>query len=315
MPWVSAGASVASSVLGGAFGGGSKGAERLAKHTSQANQIALGAQQAANTENYQPYLNSGLASNDYLNYLLGTSKAYKATTPRPTMGSIRAEYASLIKAKGLNGGKSYGVRDQARSNIFAQDLYKQKLAEWEQAQQGGVTDNTNDSEFGSLLRPFGQEDLDNDLVYQNGLEWGLNEGTKALDARARASGSSGSGRVLKDLLRFGNDYATTKTGDANNRFMANKAFTYDTLSGGANRGLAAAGGLSGINTNLAGTQASNNTNASNAIGAYQTNNANNQNDAMQSLISNLLYTYKNQPQSNRVYSTPNPSTSNWGVTV
>jgi hypothetical protein len=41
---------------------------------------------------------------------------------------------------------------------------------------------------GSLLRKFTQDDLNSDPVYQNGLQFGLDEGTKALERRAPPQG-------------------------------------------------------------------------------------------------------------------------------
>jgi hypothetical protein len=313
MPWASAGASVASSVLGGAFGGGGdKAAARLAKHTAQANTMRLNAQQAANTENFQPYINSGLNNNDYLNYLMGTSKAYRASTPRPTMGDITKQYANEIRAAGLAGGKSYGVRDQARSDIYAQNLYKKKLAEWEQSAESGG--QPTDGEFGSLMKNFGYSDLENDPVYNTGLQFGLDTGTNAIEARARASGSSDSGSVLKELAKYANDYGSLKAGESYNRFNANKDQKYNYLSGGINNGLNAASGLAGVNGNLSNQIANTNTDAANTSGALSMNAATNQGNAVQSLLGNLLYNYKNSRNSGIPTSSNNSSYDPWGGT-
>lgn len=90
---------------------------------------------------------------------------------------------------------------------------------------------THDASFGSLLKKFDANDLANDLVYQNGLQFGLDQGTQAIENRARASGSSDSGAVLKELLRYGNDYATTKTNDAYNRYTNDNTNIYNKLAG------------------------------------------------------------------------------------
>ncbi len=68
------------------------------------------------------------------------------------------------------------------------------------------------------LHKFGQPDLDGDLVYQSGLQYGLDEGRKSASRAGSAGGNALSGATLKALTRFGNDYATTKTAGAYDRF-------------------------------------------------------------------------------------------------
>jgi hypothetical protein len=116
----------------------------------------------------------------------------------------------------------------------------------------------NDPAYGSLLRNFGQQDLDNDLVYQNGLQFGLNEGVKGVNRMAAATGSQLSGATLKALTRFGNDYATTKTGGAYDRFNNNRQQTYNMLAGVAGTGQVA--------TNQMGAAGQNMVNQNGAIG-------------------------------------------------
>lgn len=99
---------------------------------------------------------------------------------------------------------------------------------------GQTTQNT--ANFGEGLRHFDQNALNNDVVYQNGLNFGLDQGAGAIDARARASGSSDSGSVLKDLVRFANDYGSTKANDSYNRFNTTKQQDYGFLSGAAGLG-------------------------------------------------------------------------------
>lgn len=73
-------------------------------------------------------------------------------------------------------------------------------------------------EYGSLNRKFNQSDLNSDVVYNSGLQFGLDEGRKGLERQASATGSMLSGATLKALSRFGNDYASTKAGGAYDRY-------------------------------------------------------------------------------------------------
>ncbi|WP_282460148.1 hypothetical protein, partial [Mycoplasmopsis arginini] len=92
------------------------------------------------------------------------------------------------------------------------------------------------AETGSLLKKFDQNDLNNDVVYQNGLKFGLDQGIGAIESRARASGSSDSGSVLKALAKYSNDYGTTKANESYNRYTNDNTNIYNKLSGVAGTG-------------------------------------------------------------------------------
>lgn len=128
----------------------------------------------------------------------------------------------------------------------AQRLFDQQEAQRAQFQATA----SSDPNYGSLLRKFDQSDLNSDLVYQNGLKFGLNTGINQLNTRAAAAGGYGSGAALKALTRFGNDYATTKTAGAYDRNMGEKNQTYNFLGGVSQQGQSAAAGVgaAGIST-------------------------------------------------------------------
>jgi len=140
------------------------------------------------------------------------------------------------------------------------------------AAQAQASSNPN---YGSLLAPapaykqFTQQDLNNDLVFQNTFKTALDTGLNQINTRAASSGGYGSGAALKALTRFGAQTANTYTGDAYNRNlneqnnlysrnMAGKAQTYDFLSGVSRQGQSAAAGVgaAGIATgnSIAGNQ-------------------------------------------------------------
>jgi len=82
--------------------------------------------------------------------------------------------------------------------------------------------------------------LNADPVYQSGLQFGLGEGEKAINARAIQAGGYDSGATLKALNRFSQDYASTKGAESFNRFITQKGNTYNRLSGIAGSGQNAA---------------------------------------------------------------------------
>lgn len=124
-----------------------------------------------------------------------------------------------------------------------------------------------DPAFGSLTRRFSTADLNADPVYQSGLQFGLNEGEKAINNRASAGGSYLSGATLKALTRFGNDYGTTKAADSYGRFTADQTNQYNRLAGIAGTGQQATNQVSAAGQNYANNASANTTGAGNAQAA------------------------------------------------
>lgn len=308
--YVSAGASLLSAG-GGLFGGSNKGAERAAKDAAARAQYAQELQQTIARSQLKPFSDAGTNAENELSYLLGTG-GYDVA--RPTYDQA---YNELRAQHFINFGKDYNRKsDVAGERLRAENTYQGRLKEWQKNFDTWKSQQSGNSKFGSLLKPFDQQDLDNDLVYQNGLQFGLDEGRNALEARMRASGSMGSGRALKDLTRFGNDYATTKTNDAYVRNAADKDRTVNYLGSQAGRGLGAIGTSIGVGQNAANNIGNAGINSANSVAALSQNRQQNQQNSLDGLLSNLLYTYKNT-NSSRNYRTPdfNPDVNNWGTTI
>lgn len=138
-----------------------------------------------------------------------------------------------------------------------------------QAQQQTAQQQTmqSDPKFGSLLRNFTMADRDADPVYQSGLQFGLDEGTKRLSRMASATGSSNSGATLKALTRFANDYGSTKAGESFNRFNTNKQQEYNMLAGISGTGQVANAQVGNAGMNAGNQISANQTNMANARGS------------------------------------------------
>jgi hypothetical protein len=102
---------------------------------------------------------------------------------------------------------------------------------------------------GDLSRRFSAADLEADPVYQSGLEFGLNEGRNAINARAVAGGGYDSGATLKALTRYGNDYGSTKANESYNRFNTDMTNLYNRNAGVAGMGQTATGTVASAGQN------------------------------------------------------------------
>jgi hypothetical protein len=103
---------------------------------------------------------------------------------------------------------------------FNQDAYNQSLTDQQAAAEA-------DPEFGSLMRDFGISDFEKDPGY----DFRMAEGAKALERSASARGGVLSGRALKEMARYGQDYASNEYDKAYNRFQTNRGTKYNMLSG------------------------------------------------------------------------------------
>ncbi len=138
------------------------------------------------------------------------------------------------------------VRGPSTSSFDAAG-YNRAMAEYEDALAGAGGGTPDD--FGEFMRDFTVQDFENDPVAQLGLEFGQREGTKALERRNRLTSGFDSGQMLKELLRYNQDYGETKAADSFNRFNANRDSKFNKLAAVAGVGQTAtqATGAAGSN--------------------------------------------------------------------
>lgn len=101
-----------------------------------------------------------------------------------------------------------------------QDREAAKVADW--TKSGGGNAN-----FGALNQRYTGADLKNDPGYQ----FGLQQGTDAIQSSASARGGLFSGATQKALAKYGQDYAGTKFNEGFNRFQAQQDSTFNRLAG------------------------------------------------------------------------------------
>jgi hypothetical protein len=135
---------------------------------------------------------------------------------------------------------------------------------------GGGTDGT----YGSLMRGFSAQDLQNDPVYQASYQSGLEMGRRELSNRFGGAGMGQSGAALKGLTRFATDYTAQRGNEAFNRFQATQGNQFGRLASLAGLGQTATNqvGAAGMQSaNTLGNIAIGNANAQGASGIAQAN--------------------------------------------
>jgi hypothetical protein len=280
---------IGASIAGGLFGDDAN--DESAGRIGAANalsQKAIKDQQRANDKAFKPYMDVGLNSANKLSVLLGlggTAGGGRNYAETPLGFEEYIDWAGFDRPGAERIRKGRGEWDETeRANLErAYAAYLKGLK---------TVDATEDPEYNSLLRDFSSQDLEDDVVYNKGLQFGLDEGLKGLNRRAASGGAYDSGATLKALTRYANDYGTTKAEGAYNRFMNDKNTTYNFLSGQQNVGLSATGQNQSLNTGLLTSAANANMNAANLQAGYGVQGASALNNGIMSGIGNYLYSQR-----------------------
>jgi hypothetical protein len=187
----------------------------------------------------------------------------------------------LLGAKGAKDAAKIqaGAADRATEEQRRQyDLSREDLAPWRGAGSDainrmrallGLGSDTGSADFGSLNRRFTMEDFEADPVNKLGLQFGLDEGTKAIRRMFGAQGMGRSGAAVKGLTRFGTDYAGSKAAESRNRFLQDQDITFNRLAGVSGTGQTATTNTAQFGANMATNIGQNITGAANARGAAQ----------------------------------------------
>ena len=270
MPWASAAISIGGSLLGG------RSKNRAARRAQQAQEAAAARQEAmvrefdARTQKQtEPYRQFGEGSTNKLSDYLGIdSNNPEYGRAQSDYDNAQAEYTRLLQTpqQPVSGNidKRY-AQDYGLNGLFARQANTQNVAtnsnnseliaaaksrlDASRAKLDGTARSSGrSSNFGSLLKPFSAQDLKNDVVYNTGLDFGREQGERGINNRALATGNFDSGAALKELTRYGNDYGNQRAGDAQQRFMGDKSFTFNSLMGGTQVGQNAVNTASGNST-------------------------------------------------------------------
>lgn len=303
MAWASIGAAVIGGMMAQDAAGSASGAQKAASKEAIGEQRR---QYDLNRADQAQWLGTGTAGNKRLAYLLGLSTdngsggglSYDQLRQQLTPQFTKQEQYQAQQQKQNWAGSGWEPGEQYETVTKTRDVLDQAALDAEinrrmQAQNAASLANAQgDSNYGSLLKKFSASDLQNDPVYQSGLQFGLDQGTGALNARATQTGSYDSGATLKALTRYANDYGTTKANESYNRYNADQTNIYNRLAGISGTGQTAANNVATLGANTANNISNLMTGAGNASAAGIVGGANAWGNALQSGV-NSYNNYQN----------------------
>jgi len=170
-------------------------------------------------------------------------------------GAVIGGGASMIAS-----GKAASAQTQAAETAAAQQerMFNKQVELQEPFRQGGITaqqqimqllgigGDTGAAGYGSLAKPFGMDQFQQDPSYA----FRQAEGMKALERSAAARGNLLSGSTLKGIQRFGQDLASQEYQNAFNRYQVERAARLNPLQSLMGSGQSSANVLTGAAGNL-----------------------------------------------------------------
>ena len=215
----------------------------------------------------------------------------------------------MIASDGAQSAADTQAGAAAASDATQRYMYDKTREDNAPFRDTGVAANNKLTELmngGQFSRRFTQADMNADPVYQNGLKFGLDQGTQGINRQAAAGGNFLSGATLKALTRFGNDYGSTKANESYNRFNADQNSQYNKLAGLSGAGQQATNQINAAGTNMANQVSASQQGAGNARASGYVGSANAWNNAIGQGV--------NAYQQNKLMNTMYPSSGYSGYT-
>lgn len=221
--------------------GGNKSSDTLGGGAAQ----ALALQKEMYKQNRQdnlPYMQAGqLGVNKLASYLGLDTQApsdqqyYKSSLTPFLSGKKKGQGRTKYYLDSVTGGlttkkPAAGQMGEAAQAIFDVDSgFKIDTAGLDAAVKSAKEQRSAGQEgsFGSLLKPFGMEDYQEDPGYQ----FRLQQGNQALDRMNSARGNFLSGGAIKQGLDFNSGLASQEYGNAYNRYNTDQSNIYNRLAG------------------------------------------------------------------------------------
>lgn len=224
--------SIAGPLIGGLMQGDA--AESAAEAQQQATDSAIGEQRRQydqNREDLAPYRNAGGSAVNRLSELLGLGSSNAPAGADSRRYASEPRYKAAFDELNKWHQDTYGIAIPDNADLSVVERQVGELL----PKFGNLPETADASQqpegFGSLNKKFTLADFWDDPVTKASYEFGLNEGTKALDRMAGARGSRNSGAQLKALTKFGTDYTGTKANESYGRFYGDQDRTFNRLAG------------------------------------------------------------------------------------
>lgn len=247
---------IAGPLIGGLFQDDAAGEAVQAQDQASAAAIAEQRRQYdQNRTDLAPWRNVGGAAANQLGYLLGLPGS-EGGGGRPSSEYTLDDFLDYNRRAAPSWYQSPGPQEADARTQFG--LYQAGTRsapdEYERLgfrKLGGEGNDGGAGGFGSLNRKFTLADFWDDPVTKASFDFGLQEGTKALDRMSGARGMRNSGATLKALTKFGTDYTGQKAGESYNRYYGDQDRIYNRLAGVAGTGQTAAQNTASMGQNSA----------------------------------------------------------------
>ena len=250
MPW---GAAIgAAATIGGAMIGSSS-AKKAANIQAQASDRATWEQQRQfeqTRSDMAPWRNAGKSGIQRLQEMagLGTSASIDQNDPR-----VKALYdagaADLDRQHRERFGA--GIWDHPKVDVASRERQLAQIREdaINKVISQEPAPSAPSAEASQLLRKFTEDDFWADPVTKLSFQFGLDEGRKGLERAAPLTTGRDSGAMLKELTKWGTDYAGSKAGESYNRFENDKTSVFNKLAAIAGIGQTSANTVAQIGAN------------------------------------------------------------------
>lgn len=275
-------ATVGAAVVGGAVA--ANGAKKAASTQAAAADRATEAQREMferQVELQEPWRNAGQQGLNVLQQYLGltTPQQVQQQAATPVFDEQAYLAANPDVAAELNGGVNRGwSTGQQHYDLWgrAEGRNAPMTAQSNVPGAASAAPAINANQFGSLLKPFGASDFQADPGYA----FRQAEQEKALTRAASASGGMGSGKFLKDAMKYSGGLASQEYGAAYDRYNANNANIFNRLASISGIGQTAANQTGAAASSFGSQIGSNIIGAGNAAAAGQVGGANAFNNAL-----------------------------------
>lgn len=177
-------------------------------------------------------------------------------------GGLLGLGGSLIQSNAASNAADKQAAAAAEATQLQRDMYNQQRQDQQPWRDAGVQalSQLGNADF---QRDFGAGDFQQDPGYQ----FRMQQGAQALERSAAARGGLQSGRAMKELTRYGQDFASNEYQNAYNRFNADRDRRFGRLSSLAGMGQNANAQNAAAGQNYANQAGANAMGAANAAGA------------------------------------------------